>query len=308
VTADGRSSGLPYPPFELANRVHSLEGEGPDGFASYEEKGAYAREQLLALLPDDFTLEGKRVLDFGCGAGRTLRHFLAEAEAGEFWGADLDGRSIDWMRRHLCPPLNVLESGEDPPLPFEPDSFDLAWAISVFTHLAGNSAPWLLELHRILKPGGLLMASYMGEWNSQEIAGEPWDEDRTGMNVLFHDRPWDEGGPMVLMSDWWMREHWGRAFEVVAVSPWVHNQTWVMLRKKNVVLTAAELLAPGPDPREWTALRHNLEQVRREVEDLGRHIRGEGERAAELRAAYEGSLSWRLTLPVRALRARFRRR
>jgi hypothetical protein len=40
----------------------------------------------------------------------------------------------------------------------------------VFTHLSGNSAAWLLELHRVIEPGGLLMASYMGKYNSEEIA------------------------------------------------------------------------------------------------------------------------------------------
>lgn len=295
----------PYPPFELANRVHSLEADDSESFRSYDEKGAFAREQLLTLVPDGFSFEGKRILDFGCGAGRTLRHFLTEAEAGEFWGADIDLTSIDWLQDNLCPPLNVVQSGVDPPLPFESESFDLAWAISVFTHLDGNSADWLLELHRILKPGGLLMASYMGEWNSELIAGEEWDEDRIGMNVLFHDRPWSDGGPMVLMSDWWVKEHWGRAFEFVVASPWVHNQCWLMMRKKEVSMTPEELLAPGSDPREWTALRHNLEQTRREVEQLGEYISDEGDRAEGAGAAYENSLSWRLTRPVRALGRRF---
>lgn len=38
----------------------------------------------------------------------------------------------------------------DPPLAFEDASFDLAWSISVFTHLTDNSLAWLLELHRVL--------------------------------------------------------------------------------------------------------------------------------------------------------------
>jgi hypothetical protein len=32
------------------------------------------------------------------------------------------------------------------------------------------------------------------------------------MNVLYHQRDWEIGGPAVLMSEWWVREHWGRAF------------------------------------------------------------------------------------------------
>lgn len=255
----------PIPPFELANRVKRLPGARAKWIAEYEELGAQTRSALLGLLPEGASLEGKRLLDFGCGAGRTLRHFLGEAESGEVWGTDIDGPSIEWLQRNLCPPLHATRCEVDPPLPFADGHFDFAWAISLFTHLSGNSADWLLELHRVLRPGGLLMATYMGKYNSEAIAGEEWDEDRVVMNLLFHNRPWDDGGPMVLMSDWWVDEHWGRAFEILARFD-LHGQTWTMMRKRDVSLTPEELLEPGPDPREWRALRHNIAQLQREVE------------------------------------------
>lgn len=297
----GTSAEHPYPPFELANRTHELpSGEG--AIAAYEERGAMTRAELLRLLPEGTDLEGKRILDFGCGAGRTLRHFLAEAERGEVWGVDIDERSIDWMRRELCPPLNVATCGAAPPLDFDSGSFAFAWAISIFTHLAEHSAEWLLELHRVLEPGGLLMATFMGEWNSEQLAGEPWDPDRIGMNVLRHDQPWDQGGPMVLMSEWWVFEHWGRAFEFVGYSPWFHNQSWLMMRKLDVELSAEELLAPAEDPREIAALRHNVTQLQREVSEMrAAAARAEAERD-ELRRGFESTLSWRLTGPLRRLR------
>jgi SAM-dependent methyltransferase len=276
----------PYPPFELADRVLSLEGWG-DPLAAYDRLGRETKDALLRLLPGDWSFEGKRVLDFGCGAGRTLRHFLAEAERAEIWGVDIDPRSIEWLEASLCPPLNVMRCDPAPPLTFEAASFDFVWAISVFTHLTDESAPWLLELHRLLKPRGLLLASYMGRWSSELLAGEPWDEDRVGMNVLRHDQGWDEGGPMVLMSDWWVREHWGRAFEFVGAEPQVHGQSWVLLRRRDVELTADALLASSADPRESKALRHNIRQLQREKESV--------------RNSYEGSWSWRLTRPLRRL-------
>lgn len=250
------------------------------------------------MLPEEFTYAGCRMLDFGCGAGRTLRHFVDVADSAELWGVDIDRRSIEWMQANLCPPLNAALCEPEPPLDFEAGYFDFAWAISVFTHLAASSPAWLLELHRVLRPGGLLMASYMGEWNSEAIAGEPWSADRIGFNVLGHDQPWDRGGPMVLMSDWWVREHWGRAFELVAVLPEVHNQTWVLMRRRDVALTPAELMHPADFEREWHAKEHNLVQVEREV--VGAHEKLACER--ELRASIERSLSWRLTSPLRGLK------
>lgn len=292
------SSELPYPPFELATRVAELPSNDFAGFIHYEMKGRETRQALVDLLPEGYGLAGRRALDFGSGAGRTLRHFADEAEAGgDYWGVDIDVPSIVWLQENLCPPFNARVCGPAPPLPLESESFDLIWAISVFTHLTEHSAGWLLELHRILKPGGLLIASYMGKWNSERLAGEPWDETRIGMNVLRHDNRWEHGGPMVLMSDWWVEEHWGRAFDLVDRNPEAFNQTWPLLRKRDVSITADELMAPAlGDVREMRALRHNLTQLQREIE-------GWREAVDDL----QRSRSVRAMAPVRRLRGRFGR-
>ena len=266
------SSDLPYPPFELANRVIELPSNDFAGYVHYEMAGRQTRDELLDLLPDGYTLEGRSLLDFGCGAGRTLRQFHDEASSARVVGCDIDRESIDWMQANLAP-IEAVCSEVDPPLPFESGSFDFIWPISVFTHLTGNSAAWLMELHRLLKPGGLLMASYMGELNSEEVAGEPWDENRSGMNVLRHSQGWDVGGPMVLMSDWWVDEHWGRAFEI-RKRHFAGGQTWALLEKKDVRLSADELMAAGDDPREIAALRHNVAQLQAEIDDLKSHQQG----------------------------------
>ena len=280
----------PFPPQELAHRVCSLEGRS-NPYEVYEQRGLEARQAIVDLLPEGWSFRDKRVLDFGCGAGRTLRHFLDEAENAEIWGADIDPPSIDWLQTHLCPPLHVRLSRADPPLGLEHGSFDLIWALSVFTHLTDSSIPWLLELHRLLKPDGLLIATYMGRWTSEELIGETWDEDRVGMNALRHDQDWDLGGPMTLMSDWWVKAHWGRAFEILRVEPLVHGQSWALMKKRDVRLTPAQLEEPERDePREHLALRHNIDQLRRDQEAM----------VAETRLSYENSRSWRITAPLRA--------
>lgn len=265
--------------------------------------GPETKDAIVGLLPDDWSFEGKRMLDFGSGPGRTLREFLPEAQTAEFWGVDIDGPSIGYLRETVCPPMHAAQCAYSPPMDFEPGSFDLAWAISVFTHLTDNSIPWLLELHRVLKPGGLLIANYQGRWTSELIAGEPWDEDRVGMNVLRHSHPWDDGGPLVLISDWWLREHWGRAFEVVEIAPRIHNSSWALLRRRDVALTAEDVARPGDDPRETQALRHNLAHAQREIEDAQARLaaarRDADEELEAVRREYEDSRSWRLTRPIR---------
>ena len=264
----------PYPPLELAHRVGSL-ADAPEPFAYYDQLGRETRDGILAALPSDWSFPGKRVLDFGCGAGRTLRHFTSEAAEAEIWGCDIDEESIGWMQAHMCPPFYAFVNGSEPPLDQPDASFDLIWAISVFTHLAANWSEWLVELHRLLKPDGLLLVTFMGRGMSQEIAGEPWDEDHFGMNVIKYGQSWDLGGPMVLHSPWWIKEHWGRAFEILdlapdgfASKPWL-DHGWTLMRKRASVIEAEELVKiPIGDEREARALAHNVKQLHAECLEL----------------------------------------
>ena len=277
----------------------------------WEQLGPETKTAIVDLLPPDWSFDGKRVMDFGCGAGRTLKHFLHDAQRAEFWGVDIDAASIDLLQETVSPPLHLMRSARMPPLELDSASFDLIWSISVFTHLTDNSLPWLLELHRLLKPDGILIATYMGRWTSKLLAGERWDENHVGMNFLRHDHPVSDGGPIVLISDWWLREHWGRAFEVVRIEPQIHNQSWVLLRKREGAVSVDELERPGDDPREYAAVRHNLTQLQHELESIKRRDAenlAAAARAAEeslaserlrLRNEYERSLSWNLTRPVR---------
>jgi len=273
---------IPLPPLELADRV----GRGD----AFDEVGRATRLEIVKRLPANWSFAEKRILDFGCGAGRTLRHFVSEAEAGEFHGCDIDGPSITWLAENLSPPLHVFRNEEAPPLPLDSSSFDLVWAISVFTHITDRWASWLLELHRILRDGGLLFATIHGPDRSEEWAKVPKDDrpgrsgarseaDRVGMNVLNYGRSWDEGGPTVFHSAWWLREHWGRAFDIdsieehgVMLGPQWNGQGVVVLRKRVVEIAVEELerveiaveelerVDPN-DMREVEALRHNLRQL-----------------------------------------------
>ena len=261
--------------------------------------GKAIRDAVVSELPADWTWEGKRVLDFGCGAGRTLRHFLAEAAEAEFWGCDIDTPSIEWVNANLNPPVRAFVNSELPPLPQPDGSFDLIYAFSVFTHITDAWSAWLLELRRLLAPDGLLVASFLGEGLSELIAGEPWEEERIGMNVLKAHQGWAAGGPMVLMSPWWIREHWGRAFEIVALFDDGVSEThgMVVARPRPVAPTRAELERIDPDePREIIALRHNIGQLQRESAATHAEI-----------ARIVGSRSWQLTAPLRRVATRFRR-
>jgi SAM-dependent methyltransferase len=300
----------------------------PDVAREYDAIGLRCRRTLERLLPDDWSWEGKRVLDFGCGAGRTLRHFLDEAEQAEFYGCDIDHPSVNWLAEHLSPPLHVFKSEELPPLPQPDGFFDLVYAISVFTHLARNWAPWLFELHRVLKPDGLLLATFLTQRHWSIFCDGAWNEDRFGLLSIKTWNPWSDGRPIVFQSEWWLREHWGRAFEVLSFDRGEGTdgigQASTLFRRRFVRLTTDDLERPSADPRELVGLQENIAQLHRESEqlfdeltkvtesheELGRRLRvleGESEELRAQLASIARSRSWRLTAPLRAATAVFRR-
>ena len=272
-------SDVPFPPLELANRVGAI-ADQPDPFGYYTNIGAGTRAYLLDVLPADWSFAGKRILDFGCGAGRTLRHFLGEAKESEIWGCDIDEPSIAWLRANLSPPLHAVPNGPVPPLTFDDKFFDFVYVISVFTHLTDSWSAWLLEMHRILADDGILIATFMGEGLCDVMSGEPWVEDRIGMNVYSPDQEWDKGGPMVLHSPWWIRAHWGRAFEILDLHPYgfldqgVSGQGVVVMRKRPGRFTTGDLeaLEPG-EVREHVALKHMIDSLQSEVGQLRAYAR-----------------------------------
>jgi SAM-dependent methyltransferase len=99
------------------------------------------------------------VLDFGCGWGRIIRFFLKDVEPEKLSGVDHSEEAIracqetnKWCKFTLIEP--------SPPTPLTPASFGLIYLYSVFSHLP-EEMHWALlkEFHRLLAPGGMLIAT-----------------------------------------------------------------------------------------------------------------------------------------------------
>jgi SAM-dependent methyltransferase len=233
---------------------------------------------ICSLLPSDWSFAGKSVLDFGCGPGRVLRHFTAEARECSFRGCDIDVECVNWLAQHLVPPFEIFANKEDPPLPFRDGSFDLIYATSVFTHLADTWADWLAELRRLLRGSGLLFMTFLGsaEFAPRSIGGE-WADDQIGLTMVDI-RPPAVGGSTVVVSDWWIRSHLTRGFDILDMRPdgWgAHSdrpgrgQGMLLMRRNDRVLSADGFLEPEPDePREWLSAQFNLKLLRREILNL----------------------------------------
>jgi len=94
------------------------------------------------------------VLDVGCGVGKT-DGFLFK-NLGKLSGTDISAASIDRARRDN-PQVNY-EVYDGRTLPFANASFDAAFLICVLHHvLPAEREALLLEVRRVLKPGGVLL-------------------------------------------------------------------------------------------------------------------------------------------------------
>ena len=95
------------------------------------------------------------LLDWGCGCGRVTQHLMNSLNKEKVFGADIDKGNIDWCLSHLRS-ANFKLCETQPPLVFSNNTFDYITATSVFTHVPEQLVePWLAELRRVLKPGGL---------------------------------------------------------------------------------------------------------------------------------------------------------
>ncbi len=142
---------LPVPPPEL----WICRERTDDEYISTGREHVEAMRRILAAAGFAFE-DGSRVLDFGCAGGRMIRWLRYEAERCEIWGADIQARSILWCQQNLSPPFHFVTTTTFPHLPFPDNYFHLIYAAGVFSQFADLAETWMLELRRILLPGGRL--------------------------------------------------------------------------------------------------------------------------------------------------------
>jgi SAM-dependent methyltransferase len=150
--------GLPLPPREMIAIVAGwIE---PHEFLHI---GRYAATWIAEMLARNGVQPGElgTILDFGCGCGRVIRHWPAITDAAVY-GSDYNPSLVQWCTESL--PFGDFRVNQlEPPLPFEDDFFDFVHSLSIFTHLdAELQVPWIEELTRVTKPGGVLLPTFHG--------------------------------------------------------------------------------------------------------------------------------------------------
>ena len=109
-------------------------------------------------------LNNKRLLDWGCGPGRIIRHLPNVIGNGcEYFGTDYNEKSIDWCTKNLKD-IQFNKNSLTAHLPYDDEFIDVIYGISIFTHLSEQlHYDWYNELYRVLKPKGIMFLTTQGD-------------------------------------------------------------------------------------------------------------------------------------------------
>ncbi|MBX7111559.1 MAG: class I SAM-dependent methyltransferase [Dehalococcoidia bacterium] len=107
------------------------------------------QERRLAIIERYVSLEGRRVLDLGCGLGEYVRAF--ERHGAEAFGCDIEQPRLVQARDRGTPNL-LVAAGER--LPFRDGSLDVVVLNEVIEHVQDDTST-MCEVARVLAPGGV---------------------------------------------------------------------------------------------------------------------------------------------------------
>lgn len=106
------------------------------------------QQRRLAIIERYVSLQGRRVLDLGCGVGQYVRGF--ERHGAIAYGCDIEHPRLVEARAAGTPRL-VAAAGEA--LPYRDNSLDIVVLNEVIEHVADDNAT-MREVARVLMPGG----------------------------------------------------------------------------------------------------------------------------------------------------------
>jgi SAM-dependent methyltransferase len=212
------TGGLPLPPARLRAQAGPRHADARYFLSSGRRHAALISE----LLEEQGTsLEATTaLLDWGCGCGRILRHWAALDDT-RVCGCDINRRMVEWCNGNL-PFAEVVRNELEPPVRFADGTFDLAYALSVITHLPEElQGAWIAECRRLLRSGGYLLFSTLGEYylSLQRLtAGERAAFEAGNLVVLY------EGAPGTSLCsayhpERYVREQLSQGFDVVSFRP-----------------------------------------------------------------------------------------
>jgi len=250
-------------------------------------------------------VEGKEVLDAGCGVGYGAQ-ILAEAGASRIVGLDIAAEAVEAAVLR-ADSIGEFVVGDLEQIPFTPSSFDVVVCFEVIEHVDRRELV-LDELRRVLRSGGVLIVSspnrdvylpgnphHMHEYTPSELQAALTKRFRHV--ALYRQHQWisslitDDAGLQTRSSG---VEIAASVRKVAGIAPGEEVYTLAVAADGPLpVMGGAAILTGAIDLRWWhdkvTALEHERRADREAMDAL------------------LGSVSWRITAPLRSARRRLER-
>ncbi len=110
---------------------------------------------------------GGHLLEVGCGEGRGIEHLMLKGTS--YTAIDKIQDAIQSLQKQY--PQGTFVASHLPPLPFADQQFDSVVSFQVIEHIE-NDLHFLKEIHRVLKPGGVVLLTTPNRKLS--LSRNPW--------------------------------------------------------------------------------------------------------------------------------------
>jgi SAM-dependent methyltransferase len=142
----------------IVGGLHTGFADDYDRFFAAYDAWRYRREAHIPACLDRFKFRDRKVLEIGLGQGAESEQIIRRG--GRWTGLDLTRESVDRVRTRLAIrslPFDDLQQGTALSIPWPNDTFDIVFSHGVLHHIP-DIHDAQAEIHRVLKPGGVLIA------------------------------------------------------------------------------------------------------------------------------------------------------
>ncbi len=140
--------------------------------------------QLYRQLVESVPIDGKDILEVGCGRGGGLAYLARHFTPTSAVGLDREKSAVRFCRRFHKEPGLTFQDGNAMNLPFPDQSFDVIINVES-SHRYENMKLFLREVHRLLRPNGyLLLTDFRRSFQMPDINKEM---ETSGLSILRKD-------------------------------------------------------------------------------------------------------------------------
>ncbi len=153
-------------------------------YEKYCLSGLATAKWLKTIFEKYIELQNVKILDWGCGPARIVRHFPNVLGDNKFFATDYNSETIQWCQKNIKE-VEFNHNSIEAKLPYDDNYFDIIYGLSIFTHLSERKHyEWAKELLRILKRQGIFVFSTQGKIYLPKLTPKEQKQFKEGMLVV----------------------------------------------------------------------------------------------------------------------------